>query len=168
MKATPPARAASAGKPAANMSPAQAIAFVERHGVVLEASRRAGVHSLVDAIANEPVKGNWWSHPHSRAIFAVTRAVRDSADVLVCRLVDGRISFVHARLWPALARLAHCFAPERLARLREVHAQSGAHRVEEIPWPQWLPQEIAAQSQRLDEAEARAELAMLDEIGGAP
>lgn len=150
------------------MSPAQAIALVERHGVMLEASRRAGVPSLVDAIANEPVKGNWWSHPQGRTIFEATRAVRDCTEVLVCRLVDGRISFVHARLWPALARLAHCFAPERLARLREIHAQGGSHRVEEIPWPQWLPREIAAQAQRLAEAEARAALAMLDEIGGAP
>ena len=41
------------------------------------------------AVAGERGRGNWWSHPMSHQIFALTRLLRDSADVLVCRLVDG-------------------------------------------------------------------------------
>ncbi|HET7778064.1 MAG TPA: hypothetical protein VFL07_05890, partial [Rudaea sp.] len=123
------------------MTPAQAVAFVERHGVVCEASRRNRILSLVDEIAGEPVRGNWWSHPRSRTIFAATRAVRDSPDVLVCRLVDGRITFVHRRLWPALVRIAGRLDPARIARLHEVHGASGRHAIEQTPFPDWLPAE---------------------------
>ncbi|MEO6688253.1 MAG: hypothetical protein ABIS07_08130 [Dokdonella sp.] len=165
MKAT--SSAALLQHTAAILSPAQAIAFVVEHGVVLEASRRGAIASLADAIAGEALNGNWWSHPHNRSIFAATRAVRDCSDVLVCRLVDGKISFVHARLWPALARLANRFPAQRLARLKEIHSATGAHRVEEIPFPQWLPNETATQAQQLSDAQACAALAMLAESAGA-
>lgn len=141
------------------MNAAQALAFVEQHGIVLEAARRGAAPSLADAVAAEPLRGNWWSHPRRGEIFAVTRAVRAASSVLTCRLVDGRISFVHERLWPALARLADLFPHERLARLQETHTARGTHRVVETPFPQWLPLHVAAAAGRLDEAQARALLA---------
>ncbi|MFC5488340.1 hypothetical protein [Dokdonella soli] len=134
------------------------MAFVERHGIVLEAARRGAIPSLADAVAGEPIRGNWWSHPKSRAIFAATRAVRDAPEVLVCRLVDGKVSFVHARLWPALVRFADRFPAPHLARLREIHSESGAHRIEETPFPDWLDADIIASARSLDEAAARAAL----------
>ena len=140
------------------MNAVQALAFVARHGIVLEATRRGAIPSLADTIAGETLHGNWWAHPRSREIFAVTRAVRDAPDVLVCRLVDCRITFVHARLWSALYRCADAFAAPRLARLREVHGASGAHRVEEIPFPDWLDADTVMAAQRLDERSARAVL----------
>jgi hypothetical protein len=145
-------------------TPAQALAFVERHGIVLEAARRGAIPSLADAIAGESLAGNWWAHAQGKRIFAVTRAVREAADVLVCRVVDGKVSFVHARLWPALVRLAERFPRERLARLREVHGDDGRHRIEEIPFPDWFDAATLAAGRRLDEAAARATLAMLPEI----
>lgn len=143
------------------MTPAQALAFVERHGLVLEAARRGSVPSLADAVAGETLHGTWWSHPRSRAIFAATRAVRSSPQVLVCRLVDGKITFAHQRLWPALARLAGRLPRTGLARVREVHARSGAHRIEETPFPHWLTAEAAAAAATLSEDAARAMLSAL-------
>jgi hypothetical protein len=143
------------------VTPASALAFVERHGVVCEASRRGGVPSLVDEIAGEAVRGNWWSHPRSRAIFAATRAVRDSADVLVCRLVDGKITFVHRRLWPALARIADEFDPAQLARLHEVHSASGTHVIEEMPFPDWVPADVLPASGKLSKPDALSQLQIL-------
>jgi len=136
------------------MSAAEALDFVERHGIVLEAARHGAIPSLADAIAGETIRGSWWSHPKSRAIFAITRAVRASPHVLTCRLVGGKISFVHERLWPALARLAERFPRERLARVREIHSDSGAHRTEETPFPSWLGAPARADAQRLSETEA--------------
>lgn len=146
------------------MMPAEALAFVERHGVVLEAARRGAIPSLADAIAGEALAGTWWAHAHGKRIFAATRAVREAADVLVCRLVDGKISFVHARLWPALARLADRFPRERLARLREVHGSDGRHCVEEIPFPDWLDAATLAAGRRLDEVAARDALAAVLDV----
>jgi hypothetical protein len=52
-----------------------------------------------------------------REIFRVLYAVSESPDVLVCRLVNGNITFVHRRLWPALARVAHPFEPRQVTVL---------------------------------------------------
>jgi len=143
------------------VTPANALAFVERHGIVCEASRRRAIPSLVDEIAGEAVRGNWWSHPRSRAIFAATRAVRDSADVLVCRLVDGKITFLHRQLWTALVRIAVRFDAKQLARLREVHSASGKHVIEEMPFPDWVAAEVFATARQLSEADALARLQIL-------
>jgi hypothetical protein len=136
------------------LTPAQALAFVERYGIVCEAARRAGIPSLVDAIAGEAVHGNWWSHRHSREIFALTRAVRAAPQLLVCRLVDGKITFVHDRLWPALVRAAGRFPRECLARLHEVHTTRGNHVVEETAFPDWLPAALASTAKHLTEKDA--------------
>ncbi len=143
------------------MTAAQALAFVERHGVVLEAARHAAIPSLAEAIAGETLHGNWWSHPHGRAIFTITRGMRDSPQVLTCRLVDNKISFVHERLWPALARLADQLPAKRLGQIHETHSARGSHHVEEIPFPQWLDAATVAAAQRLTEADARATLGAL-------
>jgi hypothetical protein len=135
------------------MTSAQALAFVRRHGVVLEAAQ-GKAPSLAEAVAGEPLGGSWWSHPKSQEIFATTRAVRDSPDVLVCRLLGGKVTFVHRRLWPALVRAAHHFPPQALAQLRETHKPSGKHGIEERPFPQWVTEPVNAAAQSLSEAEA--------------
>ena len=146
------------------MTPGQALAFVERHGIVLESTRRGTIPSLADAIAGEALGGNWWSHASGKRIFAATRAVRDSADVLVCRLVDGKITFVHARLWPALTRLADRFPPPRLTRLQEAHGADGAHRVAQIAYPDWLDDTTREAAREIGEADARDALAAVLEM----
>ncbi len=140
------------------MTARQALAFVRTHGIVLE-SARGRVPSLADAIAGAPVRGGWWSHPKGREIFAITRAVRNSDDVLVCRLVDGKITFVHRRLWAALVRAAKRFATDRLAQVREVHTPSGRHVVEEVRFPKWVPSPVRTSARKFSEEAALAELA---------
>lgn len=133
----------------------EALAFVREHGVVL-ASAKGTAPRLTEAIIGEPIKGNWWTHPESRKIYAVLKAVTESDEVLVCRLVDGKITLVHRRLWPSLVRLAKRFAPERLAQVREEHTPSGRHSSREIPFPQWVPHEVAGLARKVAEQEALA------------
>jgi hypothetical protein len=136
------------------LSPERAVAFVAKEGVVLE-SGRGLVPSLAAAIAGAAIRGSWWAHPRRGEIFRATRAVRDSADVLVCRLLDDKITYVHRRLWPALVRLAPVIGSRRLDALREDHTGSGAHRVVVIAFPHWVPGEVTRAAERLSEAEAR-------------
>ena len=96
------------------MSPKQALAFVKKHGVVLQAAR-GPVPSLAEAVAGEPIRGSWWGHPKGQAIFLAAEAIGESPDVLVCKLVEGKVTYVHRRLWPALVRLASSL-PEGPAR----------------------------------------------------
>jgi hypothetical protein len=140
------------------MTTRQAVAFIRKHGVVLEAAR-GPVPSLIEAIAGEEIRGSWWLHPKSRLIFAVTRAIRDSDDVLVCRLVKGKVTLVHRRLWPALVRAAGRLPLEHLAQVREVHTSSGRHVIEAVPFPDWVPSSVRAAARRLSEEAALAEFA---------
>ena len=135
----------------------EAIAFIRKHGIVRE-SGATPLPSLAAEIAGEPIRGNWWSHPESRRIFAITRAVRDHKDILVCRLDGGKITFVHRRVWPALVRVAGHFAKDRLAQLREVHTDDGKHELREIAFPRWVPREVRAAANDLAENEAFAQL----------
>jgi hypothetical protein len=144
------------------MTIADALEFVRTHGVVLE-SATGPVPSLAAVIAGGPISGSWWTHARSREIFALTRAVRDCSEVLVCRLVEGKITYVHQRLWPALVRVSKRFPLKNLAKLHETHTTSGKHVTQEVTFPGWVSQEIAQQAAQLDERRA------LDALGfGAP
>lgn len=139
------------------MTAAEALSFVQTHGVVLE-SAAGPVPSLAAAIAGSPVGASWWSHARGREIFASTRAVRDCPDVLVCRLVHGKVTYVHQRLWPALVRVADHFPGQHLARIYEKHTVAGRHVTEEVAFSDWVSGELSAQAHQLDENTAFADL----------
>jgi hypothetical protein len=139
------------------MTAEQALAFVREHGIVL-ASAKGAVPRLTEVIVNEPIKGSWWAHPKSHRIFAILQAVTDSQDILVCRLIDGTVTLVHRRLWPALVRVAERFSPNRIAQVREVHTPSGRHVTQEVPFPKWVPTEVEEEAKGIGEQEALAAL----------
>ena len=78
--------------------------------------------------------------------------------MLVCRLVDGKVTYVHRRLWPALVRLAGRFEADRLAALREVHTPTGRHVVQTIPFPEWVPEDVQRTAAGMPEDEAASVL----------
>ncbi len=133
----------------------EALAFVREHGVVL-ASAKGTAPRLTEAIVGGPIKGSWWAHPRSHDIYAILGAVTDSDQVLVCRLIGGRITLVHRRLWPSLVRLANRFTPEQLAQVHEEHTSSGRHVSRDTAFPQWVPPEVLTQAKAVDEQRALA------------
>ena len=139
------------------MSPREAVEFVKRHGVVLQAAR-GPAPSLAEAIAGGPIRGSWWGHPKGREIFAAAEAACESPDVLVCKLVEGKITYVHRRLWPALVRLSPRFPREGLARVWNEHTATGAHRACREPYPRWVTAEVLREAERLSASEAEEEL----------
>ena len=139
------------------MTPSQVASFVRKHGIVLE-SATGPVPSVAAAIAGEPIRGSWWSHPRSHEIFELTQAIRNRDDILVCRLINGKVTFVHRRLWPALVRVAKQFPKEQLAQVREVHTESGRHVAKELPFPKWVPADVVAEASRLSEQDALRKL----------
>ena len=135
------------------MTPRQAAAFVRKHGIVLE-SAAGPVPSVAAAIAGEPIRGSWWAHPLSHEIFELTQGIRDRDDILVCRLVNGKVTFVHRRLWPALVRSAEHFPKKQLAQVREVHSKSGRHMAKELAFPKWVPSDVSTEARHLSKEEA--------------
>ena len=124
------------------------VEFVRTHGVVMETAK-GPVPTLAYGVVGEPIRGSWWSHPKAHSIHAATLEARDSGDILTCRVVRGKVTLIHKRLWPALVRIASHLPAERLASVREIHTPSGAHRVEETPYPEWVPSDVEKASQLL-------------------
>ncbi len=135
------------------------LEFVERHGVVL-ASARGPVPSLASEVAGEPIVGSWWSHPKAQVIFETLSAIDDANDVRCFKLVDGKVTFVHRRVWPALVRLARegMLAPDRVASFQQEHMPTGEHRNLVTPFPEWVPEDVAAAADTMTVAQARIAL----------
>lgn len=147
------------------MTPKQALAFVKRHGVVLQAARGT-VPNLAEAIAGEPIRGSWWGHPKGHEIFHVAEAVCESPEVLVCKLVDGKVTYIHRRLWPALVKLAARFRESQLAKVSNEHTSTGAHRSRRIPYPEWVPDEVMRQAHQLSVSRAEQILSPWPALSG--
>ncbi|MES2151552.1 MAG: hypothetical protein V4508_17380 [Pseudomonadota bacterium] len=139
------------------MDASGALDFVRQHGVVL-VSAKGPVPRMTDAIAGETVKGSWWGHPKGKQIFRVLQQVCDSDQVLVCRLVNDKVTLVHRRLWPALAACAPQLAPSRTCRVEQEHTSTGHHENREIAFPGWVPADVLDAAASIPLADALAAL----------
>ena len=139
------------------LTPEEAIEFVKNQGIVLE-SAKGSIPNLADTVAGEPIRRCYWGHIIGNEIYLLTRAIRSSKDVLVCRLVEGKVTYVHKRVWPAIVRLHSSFDKDRLGAIKEIHAPSGKHKLSVTPFPNWVPVSVKEQAQLLTRSEAAAQL----------
>jgi len=75
--------------------------------------------SIVTIVTGESLTGSWWAHPLGHEIFRLVSEVADHADVMICKLLDGKVTFVHRRLWPALLAVAMAREPWQTAGLSD-------------------------------------------------
>ena len=133
------------------------MAVLVDRGMLLQ-SARGPLPNVAELVAGEPIKGSWWGHAMGHEIFDTLAVLDDSPDVVRLRLVNGKVTLVHRRLWPALVRVADRFAPGQLAALHEEHTASGAHRVIEQAFPEWVPDDVVVQAHELSSDEAWEQL----------
>jgi hypothetical protein len=89
--------------------------FIERAGVLLEHDARWP--SVSTMVAGEPVRGSWWGHPAGQAIFRVMGELED--EVALPKLLGGKVTLVHRRLWPALVAVGQARADWQTRKLKE-------------------------------------------------
>jgi hypothetical protein len=130
-------------------------ALLLEHGVLLE-SARGPIRNVAELVAGERITGSWWGHPASHAIFDAINELAASPDVVRLRLVNGKVTLVHRRVWPALVRISDRIPGERLASITQEHLASGAHRKTETPFPEWVPSETIDAAAALTEVQAFA------------
>jgi hypothetical protein len=84
--------------PVTRSSSARLAQVLERDGLLLV--HDAMLPSATAVVVGEPFGGSWWAHPQTHEIFdALQPCYRDATRV---KLVVGKVTLVHRRLWPAL------------------------------------------------------------------
>jgi hypothetical protein len=76
--------------------------LLEQHGLLL--MHDAKFPSATACIAGAPIRGSWWGHAKGKLIFATLNRMED--DVAWAKLVLGKETLIHRRLWPALIAAA--------------------------------------------------------------
>jgi len=88
--------------------------MVEATSNILDALSDAGllliqdkrIANVVTLLTGESFSKSWWSHPKGRLIFAVVTDLSEHRDVLFSKLLNGKVTLVHRRLWPAFLAIA--------------------------------------------------------------
>ena len=88
---------------------------LRRWGLLLLTDPR--VPSVASLAAGEPVRGSWWAHPKAHTIWHVLVRLSESRDTIATKLLSGRVTFVHRRLWTPLDCLGSARESWQLAGL---------------------------------------------------
>src|SRR5262245_20986285 len=99
-----------------------------KYGMLLQSDAR--LPSVTRLVAGEGVSGSWWSHPKARDIFAIAEQLSDHPDAVTTKLVSGKRTYVHRKLWPQLFSIATAQAPWQLEDISQT-ALSLLKRVEQ-------------------------------------
>lgn len=91
------------------------LMHLTRHGLLMKAD--AHLPSVTTIVAGRPVSGSWWAHPLAHTIFFALRDLEAHPDLLLLRLVQGKDTFVHRRLWPEVAAIALANEPWQTRKL---------------------------------------------------
>jgi len=78
----------------------QVLETLDTRGILLVQDKR--LPSVVGIITGEALSTSWWGHPRAQEIFATLDRLSDRSDVLFTKLLYGKDTLVHRRLWPAL------------------------------------------------------------------
>jgi hypothetical protein len=58
--------------------------------------------NAIQVLTGEFPHGSWWKHPEANLIYGRLEEVGEHPDVVLAKLVAGKVTFVHRTLWPAL------------------------------------------------------------------
>lgn len=101
---------------------------LRKFGLLLETDK--AFPSITGLMVGEPIKGSWWAHPMSNEIYLLSQRLIHHSDVIFMKLLSGKTSYVHRRLWPELIAIATAEEPWQLGGL-PVSARSMLKKVEE-------------------------------------
>jgi len=134
---------------------AHALEQMEACGVLLLADAR--LPSLSTLVAGEPVRGSWWGHPKGKAIYAACQVLEHHNDVMVAKLIAGKVTFVHRRRWGELFAIGmqdaawkrSGLSPAALRLLDQVE-ESTSIRLDQLPLRGQTRKELSAAARELE------------------
>jgi hypothetical protein len=88
---------------------------LERFGLLLEHDKE--LPSVTTIVAGEPIAGSWWGHPLGHQIYELIGQFSERSGVLWTKIVNGKVTYVHPRLWSAFLTIADADPAARLAQV---------------------------------------------------
>src|SRR5713101_4209533 len=88
---------------------------LQSSGLLLESD--AALPSVAGLVAHEPIRGSWWGHPRGHDIFQANEQLAAHPDVISCRLISSKVTYVHRSLWRALFAVANSREAWQLNRI---------------------------------------------------
>lgn len=81
----------------------EALVELERRGLLLVHDN--SFPSLTRLTVGEPIRGSWWAHPLSNDVYMVSQQLQHCGNVVMTKLVSGKETYLHRRLWPHLVSI---------------------------------------------------------------
>ncbi len=113
---------------------------LRKSGFLLESDPK--LPSVCTLITGEPLRGSWWSHPQAQTIFQVNEQLEDHKDVLITKLLSGKVTFVHRKLWPAILAIGIAREPWQMKSLPDAARTllklidaGGSLTTDKLSWP---------------------------------
>lgn len=132
-----------------------ALQTLKRLGLLLETDAR--LPSVASLIAGEPVSGSWWSHGSAQKIFVTLGQFEDHRDVMFTKLISGKVTLVHRKLWPEILAIGTARAPWQMKglsksarNLLEMIDEQGSLRTDQLAWPKSATAKPGAAARKLE------------------
>lgn len=113
---------------------------LKRLGLLLETDAR--LPSVASLIAGEPVRGSWWSHASGQKIFATLGQLEDHREVMFTKLISGKVTLVHRKLWNEIFAIGTARAHWQMKdmskparNLLKMIDETGSLRTDQLAWP---------------------------------
>jgi len=120
---------------------AQVHAKLSEIGFLLESD--PCLPSVCSIVTGERMRRSWWSHPLAHAIFSVNEQLDDHKDILVTKLISGKVTFLHRKLWSRIFTIGSSRGDWQLQALKketvkllEMVNAAGEIRTDLIDWSQ--------------------------------
>lgn len=111
---------------------------LDRHGIL--PAHDATIPSVSNLVAGRPIRGSWWGDPAGRQIYLVLNTIGD--DVAWPKLLGGKVTLVHRRLWASLAAVGEQEASWQYESLGDVERaalqvvrEAGSAKTDELGIP---------------------------------
>jgi hypothetical protein len=113
---------------------------LKAYGLLLETDPK--LPSAAGLVVGGEIRGSWWAHPRAQEVFAVLQQLADHKDVLITKLISGKVTFVHRKLWPDVLAVGMArenwqlkgLSPAARTLLKMVD-QSSELRSDHLAWP---------------------------------
>jgi len=113
---------------------------LKRYGLLLQSDPK--LPNVATIVAGEAIRGSWWTHSRCHEIYAVINRIAIDPDIVITKMISGKITYVQRELWPALVAVACSQEPwqrrgisQAARRLLKMVNQRGSLRTDQLQWP---------------------------------